>query len=1026
MADQSPELLRDTPTNVVTSEAPRGYLSAGQIEAPFRDASALLGKMSETADAFEVPMAERMAANDLANQKVVRGLDGQPKVLNPASAMLFGDAGRAYSKAVQAGTSDQIMAQVRPDLAAIHAQSPLDAEQVGKNNEGYLTKLAATTSGMGVIGEQVMRSARDIASQHQDMAITAGATNTMENTKKAILATLEDRKNALTALAATPGGPNKQEWEQALSGYDEALGKLGSSPLYKMPPEMLAMQRKNFMGELQGQQLVASVDSTFNKKGKAEAQQELMKLYQNPDISREQANLLYRQGMSHLEYLSADQTAAQKAAAQSVGIIQTGLANGKLDPNDPTIASMREQARVSGSADTVNQIDALLVAARAHRAVASLPASQQAAALGGPANGPGNDYYAITRKLESGGNDNAVSRNPTTGAPIAYGRYQFTAGTWRGLGIAHPELGLTGENILDPDKQEAAIRAFTGDNAKILTSQGMEASPANLRMMAFLGAGGGPQFLKAMQTNPDAPAAAMFAREAQANPTIFYANGQPRTMAQVYGLLTKAVGGAQVSQAPAISANGVPFSDAEAAKNPWLRVEYLRSIAEAPATRQQAFSEYETGSSGTLKAGNPLTDDTVTGLIQTAQGDPTKEVKAAELVGMNFALKAIQGGGGGGAPMTQAQITQATQEAFAAARNAPDHLHQVMATSMYNYMKEQGEWAEKHPLDDAARRYKQATPPPIDPGNPGALPDNIAYRGALAQHYAAVNGSPAPSIFNSEEIPQIKGILANPDPAAKAQVFGAIANLPEAVRGATLKALGGDNPKDMAQAAAGSLMKEAPDVAQSIFRGQGIMDTDKRFDPEGEGQQKAAYKTALDGALPRNLFSGQDLSQKTGAYATTEQMVKARYADLVSQASPNPPAALQPDVLKKAVDDVTGGVLWHNGGPLIAPARGMTQDKFDATVRGVTDSDLQGAMTLKGERVTSDYLQSTATLESAGDGKYFVKLDGNSLKPVYAYAQPQLPPNGDGKWSKFVLDLRNVKPSTDAAPVNMPAFTGNQ
>ena len=1025
MADQSPELLRDTPTNVVTSQDPRSSISAGQIEAPFKDVSALLGKFGQDASDLAVTLAQRQATADLANQKVVRGPDGQPQVLNPASAMIFGDAGRAYAHAVQSGTADQILASVRPDLAQIHANNPLDPQAVAKGNDAYLTKLSATTAGMGPAGEQVMRSARDMASQHQDMATTAGATNTMENTKKAILATVEDRKNALTALAATPGGPNKQEWEQALSGYDEALGKLGSSPLYKMPPEMLAMQRKNFMGELQGQQLVASVDSTFNKKGKAEAQQELMKLYENKDISREQASLLYRQGMSHLEYLSADQTAAQKAAAQSVGIIQTGLANGKLDPNDPTIAGMREQARAAGSADTVNQIDALLIAARAHRAVASLPASQQAGALGDPAGGPGNDYYAITRKLESGGNDNAVSRNPTTGAPIAFGRYQFTAGTWRGLGEAHPELGLTGENILDPNKQEAAIRAFTGDNAKILTSQGMDVTPANLRMMAFLGARGGPQFLKTMQANPDAPAAATFPREAQANPTIFYANGQPRTMAQVYGLMTKAVGGAQVSQAP-VSANGVPFSDADAAKNPWLRVEYLRSIAEAPATRQQAFSEYETGSSATLKAGNPLTDDTVKGLIQTAQGDPTKETKAAELVGMNVALKAIQGGGGGGAPMTQAQITQATQEAFAAARDAPDHLHQVMATSMYNYMKEQGEWAEKHPLDDAARRYKQATPPPIDPGNPGALPDNIAYRGALAQHYAAVNGSPTPSIFNSEELPQIKGILANPDPAAKAQVYGAIANLPEAVRSATLKALGGDNPKDMAQAAAGSLMRTAPDVAQSIFRGQGIMDTDKRFDPEGEGQQKAAYKTALDGVLPRNLFSEQDLSHKTGAYATTEQMVKARYADLVSQASPNPPAALQADVLKKAVDDVTGGVLSHNGGPLIAPARGMTQDRLDATVRGVTDSDLQGAMTLKGERVTSDYLQSTATLESAGDGKYFVKLDGNPLKPVYAYAQPQLPPNGDGKWSKFVLDLRNVKPSTDAAPVNIPAFTGSQ
>ena len=197
---------------------------------------------------------------------------------------------------------------------------------------------------------------------------------------------------------------------------------------------------------------------------------------------------------------------------------------------------------------------------RAHKAASdaigkgSGNASWDAAASGPPnvsnasATGAPNDYYAITRKLESGGNDNAVSRNPATGAPIAYGRYQFTAGTWRGLGEAHPELGLTGDNILDPQKQELAIRAFTGDNAKILQGQGMAATPANLRMMAFLGAGGGPTFLKEMQANPDAPAAASFGKEAQANPAIFYDKGQPRTMAQVYALMTKAVGGAQVAQ----------------------------------------------------------------------------------------------------------------------------------------------------------------------------------------------------------------------------------------------------------------------------------------------------------------------------------------------------------------------------------------------------------------------------------------------------------------------------------------------
>jgi hypothetical protein len=128
--------------------------------------------------------------------------------------------------------------------------------------------------------------------------------------------------------------------------------------------------------------------------------------------------------------------------------------------------------------------------------------------------------------------------------------------------------------------------------------------------------------------------------------------------------------------------------------------------------------------------------------------------------------------------------------------------------------------------------------------------------------------------------------------------------------------------------------------------------------------------------------------------------------------------------LQQAVQDVTGGVLNHNGGSLIAPARGMPQATFDQVMAGVTDNDMAGVTTLNGAPISSNYLRGSAQLESIGSGRYLVKLGSDPLKPVYAYqnANTEAP-------QKFVLDLRGRQPSSaDAAAypyrAGMAAATG--
>ncbi len=164
-----------------------------------------------------------------------------------------------------------------------------------------------------------------------------------------------------------------------------------------------------------------------------------------------------------------------------------------------------------------------------------------------PAADPLASYYAKVRQHESGGDD-SISNG------VAYGRYQFTPQTWLGVAIQHPELGLDKTNILDPAKQDQAMKALTADNAAALQKSGLEVTPENLFMLHFLGAGGGPKFLKALQADPSANAAALFPLETRYNPTIFHdPAGRPRSLGEVYGLMTKSFGG----EAPAQPGNGI-------------------------------------------------------------------------------------------------------------------------------------------------------------------------------------------------------------------------------------------------------------------------------------------------------------------------------------------------------------------------------------------------------------------------------------------------------------------------------------
>lgn len=188
----------------------------------------------------------------------------------------------------------------------------------------------------------------------------------------------------------------------------------------------------------------------------------------------------------------------------------------------------------------------------------------------GERNGVDFDYLLQTAIRESSLNPNAKARTSS-----ATGLFQFIESTWlEVMKDEGPRLGyadfadhieenngeffvrnpMVRQQILDlrhdPQVASDLAAAFTRRNGDYLTQKfGRMPSPGELYIAHFLGARGAERFFEAGLQQPDAVAANLFPRPAQANPSIFYDNGRPRTVREVYQVLVSRHNGAPATNA---------------------------------------------------------------------------------------------------------------------------------------------------------------------------------------------------------------------------------------------------------------------------------------------------------------------------------------------------------------------------------------------------------------------------------------------------------------------------------------------
>ncbi len=282
---------------------------------------------------------------------------------------------------------------------------------------------------------------------------------------------------------------------------------------------------------------------------------------------------------------------------------------------------------------------------------------------GTPKGVKSSDYLANLARAES--NNDASAKNDKS---TASGLYQFLGdykdktgktvqGTWKGTVNSMVNAGvltkddaeanyMDDKNRFDPIKARKVAEYFTEKNRIGLKSNlGRDPTQADLYMAHFLGLGGNTsgaiQFLKLLKDNPDGNAALVDPAAANSNPSIFYkdrARTQPRTLSEVYALMSQKIGGNNSSIGPQTSDKDKKPSTAN-----------VPVVPNTPTGNQQGAPgqppAVKIDNSGVnVSSGNPIMDQ-ITAAFSTPF-DKNKYGRGIQLAaGPGFKL---DGGGGGG------------------------------------------------------------------------------------------------------------------------------------------------------------------------------------------------------------------------------------------------------------------------------------------------------------------------------------------------------------------------------------------
>lgn len=984
-----------TPVNdrIVTSQAPQSQVSPSQIASPYRDLAAALDKqgeaMGKVGGALET-VAETSAKYAGLNA-VTRDDQGNIQV---QKMPILGPASEDYAHGIKfAALADGEGAAKTADIALRqqHRDDPQGylaaADAFKKEKVKQYTDAAGPEVGLTlgkIIDSTTTQTYRGLLNEKERLDL--------QRADSSITSQIQSARDDLVALAR--GGDTASDtFRQTVDKIHTLTAERVNNPRLAYPQAAADYDMAKLDGDLRANGVLYHVDQVYKDKatnddgtargGYQPALDEAKKILTDPSLklSEQQRNAYYSKAVGEIhanEAIRRQNIGEARAAAQSLSM--RSAYGAKVEPEE--VEQVAQAYRAAGAPGEAARLYATYARKPLNDDFGRQPLSvqtQQLQQLRATAsvrnNNPGAQYpgpvatqFGATRS-ENLTDGNQIASFPT---PVHGAAAQF----------ALLDKSYVGQPL------SAAIGKWSGHNnaaayvASIAKETGL--TPDTVITPELLRGPQGIALAKAMakvETGRPFPMADAQWQQAQA----------------------AAFAGQPLPAAPAVAAN--PASSA------WLAANHARTLAtEAGNSWIRVMKDYD-------EKGLRPADGVINQIVDAARA--TNNQGLLETIGAGVErMDLAQQQGERPLPQQQANITQ-LQSAASAGQLSPGQAGVLKDLERKYSAITKG--LDENPIQTTVANFptRFKTPAPLDLTNPENLTAGLAMRGEIAQFAKQTWQSGAVSALDKSDLAQVQAALDTPDPKVKGQIFAAItAALPEDVRNATLAKLGEKRPDFMVSAAAGGLMRDAPEVAQSILRGQAAIKADKGYWPNGPGEV-AAVATEMDKQLPAATFSLAGRTDDRGPFAVAQGMVKARYADLSAQAG-DAGGKFNSARLEQSVEDVTGGILHHNGTPLIAPQRGMSQLDFDKMMNGVTDNDLAGATTLNGQPVNADYLRGSAQLESLADGRYLVRLGKDPLKPVYAYSYA-----GTEAPQKFVLDLRGKQPPNgrlSATDLRNPAY----
>lgn len=869
-------------TSLVTAEMPASRVSGSVFQEPQRiGIGSGLEAIAGGVDQLAQSVAESEGRED-AKQAVQRNPDGSVSVATSENNIILGNAGRAYQHAFNVGTLAGLQTNINEQANSLRNQFPGDPEGFKVAMGKYADTIRANYP--GALGSAAFNHATELGSQYYIGAVNDKKNSDVSAAYQEITTRLTDLKTDTGNIArgtsandtkflddpSTPAGKN---FAQVKAYYQS----LADNPEFKKAwtqakaDSEVRQARQQFVNDW----ALGNAQSIRDKDGVDAAVKWSEKNVLNSDTNMPYGERLGAHNMvlAKIQNLTEEQKARAHASAAAIDGF-TKLYEKGTPPTEEQFQAVQQSARESFDVAGVARLQAFHDAySSSIKPYAGMAPRAAVGTIMGPQPQAGAGYIDTMIRKESAGDPSA--RNPNSSAG---GLGQFTEGTWNGLAKSHPELFLTpGRGRFDEAQTRRALPVFTAENQQYLRSAGIEPSDKNTYMAHFLGAAGATQFLKAMQSNPDASAASILPEAAAANRSVFYnSNGSARSLAQVYAIQTKDFGGA----APAVAGQNspVPFTPDQIKQNP-----YLASAAVAMFTqnksRQVEFAKNQAGLiEQAIKMGAPVDQTSVAQVLQIAQanprelGDVATKLRAQADAAPVAMMAAGQPDGGAGF------VSQAEEEA----RRSPDLYHLARADAIRSQVEGRAKALADNPHAYASRSDVGWTKPvaPIEavaqPGAVGAQTPADAMGTLISQRREAafqigsrLGVDPSSLMFSKPDIDGLTHMLQRVDGSGADTILRSLqANL----RPPELDALAQN--KDFTNAVAGLTRSGDPGKAEAAY---GFLDKQWRQNPEAFKKEYGAdIETKMAVFQDKIAFMTPDAAAKAMAVADDPATARAK------------------------------------------------------------------------------------------------------------------------------------------------------